>query len=212
MERRLNKISICRSFLAAFVTHAAVLCLADSRVQADLIGTQVNGSLIYSGATFNAFDPANDASDPFDGGVPPGDLNAAGTTVTIADPAVEFGYQDEYNTDTADFTGSGLTVMDVVGANGALSWTMQFVDTAFTGVSELTDDFPGGITASLSGDTLSLTWPGTYSTGDATNQTFAANFPISVPEPGTDAMLGMGAALLFGILLRRDRRKAWANV
>src|SRR5262245_10393541 len=53
-----------------------------------LIGTTVTGSLTGNGGV-NVFDPANLM--PPTSFVPPGDLNATGTTVTIQDPATEFG-------------------------------------------------------------------------------------------------------------------------
>ena len=80
---------------------------------ADLTGTQVTGSLQFSAPPpvgINYFDPANQYVDGPLGTFPGGSLNSSGTTVTISGTAVEFGYKDSDNTDSANFTGSQLTI------------------------------------------------------------------------------------------------------
>jgi len=68
-------------------------------VAADLIGTTVTETNTYSGFTENLFDPANGYVPPWEGW-----LNTAGPTVTIAEPAIEFGATDiEAITYTATF-------------------------------------------------------------------------------------------------------------
>ncbi len=56
-----------------------------------MIGTSVTGELLFDGDPAELLDPANLE-------VPGGYLNTAGTTVTISDPAVEFGFQDAHKT------------------------------------------------------------------------------------------------------------------
>lgn len=65
---------------------------------AGLIGTEITGSYVSrSNPEANLFDPAL-------GNVPTGYLNAAGTTVSIAEPAIEFGEQTDISLITANFT------------------------------------------------------------------------------------------------------------
>jgi hypothetical protein len=76
--------------------------------------------------------------------VPPGYLNDAGTTVTIAEPAIEFGAQTSTNLFTANFTDTQLIVTDMSSAPfGGTSFLMSFTDSAFTGLSATTvsDDY-----------------------------------------------------------------------
>ena len=153
-------------------------------------GTQVTGALT-EGST-NLFDPANN-------GVPPGYANTNSPTITLGPGDNTFGFQDSYNTDTADFNGTTLTVTDAMNANGALPWTMTFTDAAVTGITPVSDNFiNGGIAASVTGDTITLKWAGSYSPSYVLTGTFTARFslsssalPLSVvtatPSNGVDA-------------------------
>jgi hypothetical protein len=162
--------------------------------KADLIGTSVTGTLEFiTPGTPNYFNPAN-------GFVPAGNLNTAGPTVAISSTATEFGFADLINTDTANFTGSTLTVTDKV-LFGAANWIMTFTDTAFTGLNlvQNSDTFiPGGVTGVLSGDTITLDWAGTIGSGLMTTTfSLVPGTTTATPEPSSFLMLGVG---LLGLL------------
>src|SRR5215213_9781498 len=112
------------------IAAASVAWAASSPAHALLLGTSVTGSLTFGAGSTNFFNPAN-------GFVPPGFGNSSpGTnTVTIAEPLVEFGFEDGANRDTANFTDNTLTNGDLVKGSGASSWTMTFSDSAFSGLS-----------------------------------------------------------------------------
>lgn len=178
-----------------FLVVVGLVCLLGNIAAAGLIGTQVTGSLEFGGGTTNYFDPAY-------GYVPDGYLNTAGTTVTIAEPQVEFGFDDTANRDTVDFTDTGLFAVDFVLSFGTdLSWVMTFTDAAFVGgeLSELSDDFPyGGVTATLVGDTITLSWAGGFvQPGSSYEATYDFQSP-AVPEPSTlliwSLLCGLGIA------------------
>jgi hypothetical protein len=172
---------------------AAIALLACGPASADLIGTSVTGSIDFGGNGVNYFDPAR-------GFVPPGYLNyTEGTTVTIAQPQIEFGYMDSSNLDTANFTGNQLIVTDTV-SNAANFWTMTFTDTAFTGLplTKVSDTFThGGVTGTLVGDTITVFWGGT-GTADGL---LAATFDVgvsSIPEPSAIVMACTAIPLALG--------------
>ena len=68
----------------SIATAAAIGLLATCSAHAGLIGKPVTGSLQFNGGGLNYFDPANPT-------VPTGYLNTSSPTVTIGDPAQEFG-------------------------------------------------------------------------------------------------------------------------
>lgn len=173
---------------------AAVAFFVCRPASAGLIGTSVTGSIMFDGNSTNYFDPAF-------GYVPPGYLNTAGTTVTIAEPAIEYGFLDGANQDTANFTASQLIVTDTV-FSGASNWTMTFTDTAFTGASfsKVSDTFTnGGVTGILVGDTITLTWAGTNSADGLLTATFDVA-TSAVPEPSSIVLALTAVPLALGYL------------
>jgi len=155
---------------------------------APLLGTQVTGAINFGGGSTNYYNPAN-------GFVPAGCLNTAGgTTVTIAEPAVEFCFQDAANRDTANFTDTTITLTDQV-FSGAINWTQTFTNVVFLGLTftEIADNFPtGGVTLVQIGDQLQFTWAGTGTPG-----TFSATYQVNrvaAPEPASAGLLLMGLA------------------
>ena len=167
-----------------------------------LIGTSVTGAVYFGTLPDNYFDPAN-------GFVPAGYENTAGTTVTIASPAVEFGFADSSNTDLANFSATQFTIEDVLSGSAGGSdnpFTMTFTDTAFAGQSftQVSDSFPtGGLTGTLVGNTFTVSWAGGPVVA---NDDFTSTFVVSaVPEPSTWAAVGCGAVAL-GLMLRARRR------
>jgi hypothetical protein len=170
-----------------------VFCLP---VHASLVGTSVTGSLLFSGDPSNYFDPNN-------GFVPAaGYLNTSGTTVTISNNAVEFGYDDGASQIAADFSGNQLTLSDLIELAGPTNgFTVSFTDAAFAGqyLIPVSDSFTlSGY--SLTGDVITLDYPnGNPNQG----QDFGATFTIApIPEPATVWLLSVA---VFTILLLRKR-------
>lgn len=166
----------------------AVLALCVRPVFADtIVGSSVNGALYFgTNLATNEFASANGGS---------------GTTALIG-PGVEFTYSDSYNTDTANFSATGLRIADTVAVNAA-PFTMVFTDPAFTGFSLLTDQ--SGFTYSFSGDVLTVNFAGTRTPGTYAT-TFGYPAVASTPEPSGALLLGTGAVAL--LLLRKIRPAA----
>lgn len=172
-----------------------------SQARAGLLGTSVTGSITFPSFSANFFDPAN-------GLVPAGFLNSSpgGPTVTIAEPAIEFGYQDGANRDTANFTDTQLTVMDTV-FSSATGFTMTFTDSAFTSLTLVANNFPG-FSSSLVGNVITVSYTGTGSPAifTATLNVGSSTGPSPVPEPST--VVGAGTAILMGLAYAWRRRQA----
>ena len=178
-----------------------VLSLSAHTVLADGIGTSVTGSISFNGLPINYFDPANGVFDHLNGGVPAGYGNDAGTTVTIGS-GTEFGYRDGANLDTADFTGSTLTLSDTGFGEGQAPFEVKFTDTDFTGFSIISNGL--GVGFALAGDTLTIEYAGGDFRGQET--TVLAYDPLQtgvIPEPGTLALLGTGMLAAGGVVRRR---------
>jgi PEP-CTERM motif len=178
-----------------------LLTLSILPVRADLLGTQVGGAMLIQGNPPNYFDPANGyVTGPF-GTFPGGSLNGAGTNVIISSSAIEFGFRDGANTDSADFTGTQLILTDASNS-GSIDIAYIFTDPAFAGLSKVSDNFPnGGITGNLSGNTITLTMP-SFNVGG----TFQAIFNVTaVPEPTVFTLIGLGVAALSAFRKFRAR-------
>jgi hypothetical protein len=196
---------------------AAAALVNSTAVFANLVGTTVTGVFTPYGGGYlagNYFDPTFLASSYPQGSVPSGSANITSPTVTIGAGDTTFGFQDQYNTDTADFNGSTLTVSDVMTGSGALPWNMIFTDSAITGITLVSDNFYNGVTATITGDTITLNWPGTYPVyggGGPYTAAYTAVFNVTsstaVPEP-TTLLAGAMLLLPFGARTLRVLRKS----
>ncbi len=165
---------------------------------ASLVGTSVTGSLTFGRDRSNYFDPGY-------GFVPSGYLNVSGTTVTISNSAVEFGFNDGSSRISANFFDSQLTVSDLIETSGpSNSFQMIFTDSAFTGqyLIPVSDSFPlAGY--SVVGDVMTLDYPGG---NPAVGQTLNATFAVTpVPEPSTLGLISI--SILAAFLLHRRARQ-----
>ena len=164
---------------------------------ADGIGSPVTGGLFFDGAPTNYFNPSA-------GFVPSGFGNSSGTTVTIGSGS-EFGFMDGANIDTADFTGSTLTVSDTVESSGNDGpFKMTFTDAAFTGFTQESGTLDG-FTFTFSGDTLDVfSVGGEVTAGESLTTTFDYTTAAAVtPEPSGIALLGTGLLGVAGVVRRR---------
>ena len=174
----------------------AVLCLSASTLRADAIGTPVTGTLNFTGfGTTNYWDPAH-------GFVPPGYGNSGGSVTVPIGPGIEFGYNDTANLDTADFTGTTLTVSDESFIGDSNGWVMTFTDPAFIGFTEIDNGL--GLSYGFSGHTLTLTFPtGNIKGTEVSTFDFTSASPI--PEPGTLALMATGLLGAAGLIHRKRR-------
>ena len=87
---------------------------------------------------------------------------------------------------------------------------MTFTNNAFTGLTlaKVNDTFAGGITGSLAGNLITITYGGTNAAG-----TYNAEFTLlgnsaAVPEPSQFALAGVAGLFAAGSWFRRRRRTA----
>jgi hypothetical protein len=173
---RLKQFGLVATVLAIGITIAA------AKARANYIGETVDGTLAFG---------------PFGHGLgqfwSPGSIQIPGT----------FRYADAANIDTAEFTGTTLTITDQV-ISTASGWLMTFTDAAmpFTELSLVSSDFGPGSFADLFGGTILVGWVGTFTPG-----TYRAVFDIAsdpaVPEPTSLALVGTALAG-FGLMRRRQ--------
>jgi hypothetical protein len=152
----------------------------------------------------NFFDPTN-------GFVPSGFSNSSPNTntVTVAEPAIEFGYSDLANLDTINITGSQIILTDTSGA-GSSQVTYVLTDIAFTGLTPVSSNFPGVVSFTLSGDTITF---GSPTIPQRTPGIYQAVFDVTsnvtaVPEPSTWAMMLLGFAGIGFATYRRKNKMA----
>ena len=171
---------------------------------ATLVGTSVTGSFTFSGDPSNYFDPGY-------GLVPStGYLNASGTTVTISDSAVEFGYDDGASLISANFSDHALTVSDLTELPGSTNgFEMTFIDAAFAGqlATDDSDSFPF-TSYSVAGDVLTLNYAG--AANPTVGQTFTASFTLApAPEPSSKGLVAIALLTLTALsAVYRKRRRA----
>jgi hypothetical protein len=186
--------------LAAIVVLSGIVALP-YRASAQLLGASTTGSVSFGGnGGPNYFDPIN-------GFVPTGYSNKTqGTTVIIAEPPIEFGFQDSALFTSANFTNNQLIITHVASSSIGIS-TYTFTSAAFTSLSEVSDNFlNGGATGTLSQNRLEVIIP-TYTTPGTYQAVFNVGSAASAatPEPGSFALLGALSAV--GVAWYKRRRK-----
>jgi hypothetical protein len=184
-----------KTALTALLLASAVALTATAAMGA----TTITGSIYFNGGfASNGYNPTN-------GGVPAGYGNETSNTVIVGSNS-EFGFQDDYNRDTADFTNTTLTLEDQVLSVGASSWQQTFTASTpdfFQGLTLASSTF-SSLTYSVSGDTLTVNWPGEYGTVPAD---FTATFDFTgAPEP-EDWILMISGLGIAGLMLRHARRR-----
>jgi hypothetical protein len=155
------------------------------------IGSNVTGGLFFGGGSTNYFDPAN-------GFVPSsGYSNTVGATVTVANPTIEFGFNDNANLDTVNVTQNQIIITDV-SQGGASPLRITLTDAAFTGLTLDSNTFGGSF--SFTGNTLTF-----FGDDIGTGGTRTAVFTLAaaVPEPSTWAMMILGFAGIGFMAYRR---------
>jgi len=170
---------------------------------AGVIGQTITGSLQFNGGGLNYFSPAN-------GFVPAsGYLNSgASATVVAADPAIEWGYSDGSNTDSADFTPTQLIIGDFasnVNNNAPATYSFTSANSGvFTSISLASNNHPGYSSVTLVGNVITVSFVSVGIASEAAGTQFTTTFNVNaVPEPATFAVAG---AALAGLIVWRRRR------
>lgn len=174
---------------------AAGIALAAAPALADNTGLEVSGTLAFGNHGANGGQWWSQP-DTFIGG------------------ATEFAYQDNANRDTADFSGTRLTIADSVyyAANG---WRMTFATASgFNSLSLVSSNFGGDFNYGLDNGVIAVSWAGTDWAPDTTfiavfdvrqaEQQITA-FSAPVPEPETYALLLAGLCAMIFMQRRRHR-------
>jgi Phage integrase family len=142
-----------------FILVCLMLGLQSAAKADTLLGTAVTRQLSFMDLNVNYFDPANFL-------VPSSGYgnSVSLVNVTIVNSGIEFGIDDGFNRDSAEFTASTLTVTDLCLSSRCsknIPFTMFFTDTAFTFISKISDSIgSGGLSYSLTGDIIELDWAG----------------------------------------------------
>jgi hypothetical protein len=194
-----------KMFLALLTLATAGLAVAPATHAQSLVGTTVTGKITFNGGTTNYFDSAN-------GYVPTGYANKTqGTSVLIADPAKEFGFADGANADSADFTGTQLTITDVASGGGTSPTTYTFTDPVFTGLSKVSDTFGGtGAVASIQGDTITIQTPLFLNSGTSSAVFNISTSALATPEPSSIAAFAFTGLGALGLALKARKRRTAA--
>ena len=167
---------------------------------AQLLGTTVTGNLSLPGNNSNFFDPAN-------GFVPSSGYSnsTGGTTVTVAEPAIEFGFASgNILTITANITATQLILTEVINnVDSPAGFTMTLNDTSFGTPVLVSNTFPSGFSFSKTGNIITVNGP-----ANSTNGTYQATLNVAataVPESGSGvlALLAASGSLFVAKLRRR---------
>lgn len=123
---------------------------------------------------------------------------------TTIGAGLEYTYTDGANNDTADFSGSQLTIVDNVFSN-ANGWEMTFATPgSFTGLSLVSSDFDPGLTYNLNAGLITVDWVGTGTGPHKFTAVFDVSATPAVPEPETYALM-LGGLAALGFVARRRK-------
>src|SRR5664279_414118 len=147
--------------------------------------TTINGDLTFTGSgALNGFDPAN-------GFVPAGYGNSSQSTAVTVGPGVEFGHQEPgLVLVTADFTANSLVFQNTCVSPGGscvnsvltVGLTATFTASTpgfFDSLLKTGDTFVGGVTDTVAGDTLTISWAGSRDWSGSQDATFTFAAPVS---------------------------------
>jgi hypothetical protein len=198
-NQSIGRPKLAKKGLAGSVALIALTFVSSLAHAATLLGTAVTGNLHFNTFSLDFFDPAN-------GGVPSGYLNSSGTTVSVAEPAVEFGYSDGGTLITVNITSSQIIISDtnifsvLESFNG---FTVTLADVGLTGLSPVSNTFSGSYT--LGNGTLSFDVDPFRGTE---NRTAVFDLTAAIPEPSTWAMMLLGSAGVSFMAYRRKSKPA----
>jgi hypothetical protein len=198
-NQSIGRPRLAKKALAGLVALVALTFASSWAHAATLLGTAVTGNLHFNSFSLDYFDPGN-------GGVPSGYLNSTGTTVSVAEPAVEFAYSDGGTLISVNITSSQIIINDtnifsvLESFNG---FTITLADLSFTGLSPVSNTFSGSY--SLGNGTLSFNVDPFFGTA---NRTAVFDLTAAIPEPSTWAMMLLGFASLGFMAYRRKSKPA----
>ena len=186
---------------------AIVLSLSASNTWADGSGVSVSGSFtLLPGGTTNYFDSAN-------GAVPSGYGNSGTNGTVIIGAGPEFGFTNNEDLFTVDFTGTTMTLTDTcVGTGcGTTLFSVQLYSPSITGYTIDSYSFPDsvvsyGVSSIFGGNAAMFTYLGGlgFTGGTATfDYTVAAVTTAPTPESGTLGLMATGLLGVAGAIRRR---------
>jgi hypothetical protein len=198
--RRMEE-TVMKSFAA--LLSVGLLCLSASTMRADGVGTPVTGNLVIP--IINNVTNWWNADFGF---VPAGYGNSNlvhSTTVTISNGITEFGFSNNTDLITADFTGSTLTLTESCVGGGTcslFSYTATFFDPQFA-IFNTISSAPGFSPFSFDLTNQLLTATFTVPAGvPATGGSLVLGYTVT-PEPGTLGLMATGLLGVAGVIRRR---------
>jgi hypothetical protein len=190
-----------KSFAA--ILGVGLLCLSASTMRADGVGTPVTGNLVIP-----AINSSTNWWNAAFGFVPAGYGNSGqinNPTVTISNGITEFGFSNNTDLITADFTGSTLTLTEscVTGPTcGLFSFNATFFDPDFASFSAISAA-PGFSPFSYNSTTQLLSMSFTVPAGvPMTGGSQVLGYTVT-PEPGTLGLMATGLLGVAGVIRRR---------
>jgi uncharacterized repeat protein (TIGR01451 family) len=188
-------------FVLVLLSFAVSVC----PIWTGLLDTQISSSY------FSPSNPETNLFDPAQGNVPASYLNAAGTTVTISEPAIEYGEQTDTALTTANFTATQLILTNTPirsGLNLIGASRFTFTNSApVTGFDLLSSNFADASSStSLTGQSFTIDWGEFVASSSPQIAIFDAitpQAPANMPEPGTIQFLAFASGVIIMYLLRR---------